>query len=164
MTAASSFEAGRILTLENRITTTTTTTSATTTPTTTATNTSSITVTETATKTTTSPYTVTTTTTTTVDTDNISTILSNGNVIAMRRPSDNSILFTLSTDKQTYCYGETMHIRGTATNLSPNNTDLFITEFQIYLYNSTGGEARTSPTGIYNGLNSLRPPSAENTP
>ncbi len=160
--ATLSYETGRTLTLQDRITTTTTTTSATTVTTTstaTETKTSSTTVTETATKTTTSSLTVTTTATATVDSGNISTILTNGSVIAMRRQSNDSLLFTLSIDKQTYHYGETMHIRGTVTNLSPHsNISLFLTEYQIYLINSTGGEAWTSPLGIYDGLDSLRPP------
>jgi hypothetical protein len=51
-----------------------------------------------------------------------------------------------------------MHIRGTVTNLTPNPmNDFFITEFQIYLYNSTGAEAWVSPIGIWDGLDGLRP-------
>ncbi|MCL4436331.1 MAG: hypothetical protein M1503_03075 [Thaumarchaeota archaeon] len=150
--AVASYEAGRILTLQDRITTTTTVTtiSFSTLPPTT--------VTETATKTTTATSTVTSTTTTNFDTGDISTILGNGSVITMRRMSNDSLLFTLSIDKQTYHYGETMHIRGTVTNLTPNPmNNFFITEFQIYVYNSTGGEAWTSPIGIYDGLDNLRP-------
>jgi len=43
------------------------------------------------------------------------------------------------------------------TNLSPNKIELFLTEFQIYVYNSTGGEAWVSPIGIWDGLDGLRP-------
>lgn len=51
-----------------------------------------------------------------------------------------------------------MRIRGTVTNLTPNlMNDFFITEFQIAVYNSTGGQVWTSPIGIYDGLGGLRP-------
>ena len=167
MVAVASYDAGRTLTLSDRVTTTVTTTApattltttATTTSTTTTVSTSSETVTEVTTRTiASSTFTVTTMATTTVDSGNIATILGNGSVIAMRQSGDGSVLFTLSTDKQSYYYGETMHIRGTVTNLTPNPmNDFFITEFQIAVYNSTGGQAWTSPIGIYDVLGGLRP-------
>lgn len=72
--------------------------------------------------------------------------------------SSSAVLFALSIDRPSYRLGETMHIKGSVTNLSPTtNVTLILGEYQIYVFNSTGGEVWTSPIGFYDGLDNLRP-------
>ncbi len=126
------------------------------TTTTTATETSYSTTSTTVTTTKTQMYTTTVTSTTLLIPQSSSTTATFQRTVGNN--SSSTILFALSIDKPSYRLGEIMHIKGSVTNLSPTaNVTLTLGEYQLYVFNSTGGEVWTSPIGFYDGLDNLRP-------
>lgn len=86
-----------------------------------------------------------TTTSTSKITETVTSTTINGRVLPIPSPANStavirgyyllngSIFLMLSIDKPTYVLGETVHIRGTLTNLTPNNISLRIWDAATYL-------------------------------